>query len=68
MTTEFLDHLAEQLRARRSAACRRAINRILTAVKSRFDAGDYPGQPEAERDFRARVEAESACREAKPEK
>jgi hypothetical protein len=68
MTTKFLDRLAEQLRARRSAACRRAISRILTAVKSRFEAGDYPSQPEAERDFRTQVEAEPACREAKPEK
>jgi hypothetical protein len=68
MTTEFLDHLAEQLRTRRSAACRRAIGRILTSVKSRFEAGDYPSQPEAERDFRVQVEAELACREAKPER
>jgi hypothetical protein len=68
MTTEFLDQLAEQLLARRSAACRRAISRILTAVKSRFEAGAYPGQPEAERDLRMRVEAELACREAKPKK
>jgi len=68
MTLEFLDHLAERLRARRSAACRRAISRILTAVKNRFEAGEYPNQPEAERDFRTRVEAEPACREAKPEK
>jgi hypothetical protein len=68
MGTEFLDHLAEQLRARRSAVCRRAISRILTAVKARFDAGAYPSQSEAERDLRTRVGAEPACREAKPEK
>jgi hypothetical protein len=68
MTTEFLDHLAEQLRARRSPACRRAISRILTAVKNRFEAGEYLDQPEAERDFRTRVEAEEACGEAKPGK
>jgi predicted transcriptional regulator len=68
MTTKFLDHLAEQLRARRSAACRRAISRILTAVKARVEAGAYPDQPEAERDFRTRVAAEPACGEAEPEK
>jgi hypothetical protein len=68
MTAEFLDRLAEQLRARRSPACRRAISRVLTAVKNRFEAGEYLNQPEAERDLRTRVEAEPACREAKPEK
>jgi predicted transcriptional regulator len=61
MSTEFLDRLAKQLRARRSAVCRRAIGRILTAVRERFEAGDYPSLPEAERDFRTLVEAEPSC-------
>jgi hypothetical protein len=68
MSTAFLDQLAEQLRSRRSAACRRAMSRILTLVKDRFEAGEYPSQPEAERDFRVRVAAEPACQEAQPEK
>jgi hypothetical protein len=68
MSAAFLDHLAEQLRSRRSAVCRRAISRILTAAKDRFEAGDYPSQPEAERDFRMRVQAEPACQERKSEK
>lgn len=68
MSAAFLDHLAEQLRSRRSAVCRRAISRILTAVKNRFGAGDYPSQPEAERDFRMRVEAKPACQEGASEK
>jgi hypothetical protein len=68
MSTAFLDHLAEQLRSRRSAVCRRAISRILTAVKGRFEAGGYPSPPEAERDFRMRVEAEAACQDRKSEK
>jgi len=63
MNTQFLDHLAKQLGMRRSAACRRAIGRILTTVKERFAAGQYQSQPAAERDFRKRVEAEPSCRE-----
>jgi len=68
MTTEFLDRLAEQLRVRRSPACRRAIGRILTVVKNRFEAGGYLNQAEAERDLRTQVEAEPACRETKSAK
>jgi hypothetical protein len=68
MSTAFLDRLAEQLRSRRSAVCRRAISRILTDVKARFEAGGYPNEPEAERDFRMRVESEPACRETEPDK
>jgi hypothetical protein len=68
MSTLFLEHLAKQLRSGRSAICRRAISRILTAVKDRFEAGEYPSQPEAERDFRKRVEAEPVCQERESEK
>jgi hypothetical protein len=64
MSTQFLDRLAEQLRTRRNAACRRAIGRILSTVKERFESGQYQSQPEAERDFRKRVDAEPSCREA----
>ncbi len=67
MTTEFLDRLAEQLRSRKSAACRRAIGRILTGVKKQCEEGVYASKPEAERAFRALVEKEPACRECNPE-
>jgi hypothetical protein len=61
MNTEFLDRLANELRARQTAACRRAISRILSAVKERCAEGGYANQPEAERDFRERVAAEPLC-------
>ena len=35
MNTEFLDRLAEQLKRGKSAACRRAISRMLTTTKVR---------------------------------
>ncbi len=66
MSTEFLDHLAEQLRAGRSAVCRRTISWILPAVKERFTAGHYASPADAERDFRARVQAEPSCSETHP--
>jgi hypothetical protein len=68
MNTLFLDHLAEQLRSGRSAVCRRAMSRILTAVKKAFEAGEYPSRPEAERDFRMKVEAEPACQKRPSDK
>lgn len=55
MTSEFLNQLAGQFRKGRSAACGRAIQRILTLVVARFEAGKYPGQVEAESDFRKLV-------------
>ena len=67
MNTEFLDRLAEQLRSRKSAACRRAIGRILSDVKRCCEEGVYDSKPEAERSFRALVEKEPACRESNPE-
>ena len=67
MNTEFLDRLAEQLRLHKSAACRRAIGRILADVKKRYEEGAYASKPEAERAFRGLVEKEPACRESAPE-
>jgi hypothetical protein len=67
MNTKFLDRLAEQLRSRKNAACRRAIGRILTGVKKQCEEGVYASKPEAERAFRALVEKEPACRESDPE-
>jgi len=55
MSTEFLDHLAEQLRSGKSAACRRAILRILSTMKERWQRGEYESKAEAERAFRELV-------------
>jgi hypothetical protein len=62
MNAAFLDRLAEQLRSRRSPACRRAIGRILSNVKSGWEEGKYYDGAEAERAFRELVEKERVCR------
>jgi hypothetical protein len=64
MSTEFLDHLAEQLKVGKTAACRRAILRLLTTMKELCECGEYQSRSEAELAFREMVEAESACRKA----
>jgi ribosomal protein L29 len=64
MNTEFLDHLAEQLRVGKSAACRRAIARILTAMKERCERDEYVSKSEAELAFRELVDGESLCQKA----
>ncbi len=48
MSTDFLDRLASQLRANKSAACRRAIQRILAVVKKNLEDGKYKNDVEAE--------------------
>jgi hypothetical protein len=55
MTSEFLNQLAGQLRKGKSAACGRSIQQILTLVVTRFEAGKYPSQVEAESEFRRLV-------------
>jgi hypothetical protein len=62
MSTNFLDHLATQLKTNKSAACRRAIQRILDVVKQKYENGEYASQPEAESNFRNLVEKEQACK------
>jgi hypothetical protein len=49
METGFLDRLANQLKANKSAACRRAIQRILVRIKEHCESGQY--QNERIRDF-----------------
>jgi hypothetical protein len=56
VSTDFLDRLASQLRANKSAACRRAIQRILAFVKKNFEDGKYKNDVEAEADFRQLVD------------
>jgi hypothetical protein len=61
MNTEFLDRLAEQLKRGKSAACRRAISRMLTRVKERCERDEFESQSEVERAFRELVDTEPAC-------
>lgn len=65
MDTEYLDQLAEQLKAEKSPACRRAINRILADTKKRCEEGRYGTPMEAEATFRKLVEGIRACQKAR---
>lgn len=58
VTTEFLDQLASQLKIGKSAAGRRAVERILDAVKKDYESGQYQSPANAEREFRKLVERE----------
>jgi anthranilate/para-aminobenzoate synthase component II len=60
VSTEFLDRLASQLKIGKSAARRRAIERILDTIKKDYETGKYQSTTEAERDFRKRVESEES--------
>jgi hypothetical protein len=42
MSTSFLDRLATQLKSNKSAACRRAIQRILDVVKKKSKMASTP--------------------------
>jgi hypothetical protein len=59
MTSQFLVQLADQLRNRKTPACRRAIQQVLGLVSARFEAGHYRGQVDAESELRVLVE--QAC-------
>jgi hypothetical protein len=67
MGTEFLDQLATQLKADKTPACRRAINRILDGMKKRVEGGEFPTPMDAEAMLRKLVEDERACQKAKAE-
>jgi len=58
MNVEFLDRIASQLKAHKSPACRRAINRILDDMKQRYEDGKYNTRIEAEFAFGESVEKE----------
>lgn len=62
MSTGFLDRLATQLKTNKSAACRRAIQRILETVKKNYEDGRYRSQTEAESEFRKLIERDKACK------
>jgi hypothetical protein len=57
----YLDQLAEQLKSGKSAACRRAIGRILAMMKKRYDNGEFASPREAEVEFRKFVERQGTC-------
>ena len=58
VTTEFLDRLASQLKIGKSADGRRAVERILNAIKKDYENGKYQSPADAEREFRQVIERE----------
>jgi hypothetical protein len=62
VNADFLDRLTNQLRANKSAACRRAIQRILAVVKKNFEDGKYKNDVEAEADFRQLADRDEGCK------
>jgi hypothetical protein len=65
MDTAHLEQLAQQLKADKSPACRRAINRILAEMKQRCLDGQYDTPMDAESTFRKLVEDQTACQKAR---
>jgi len=62
METGFLDRLANQLKANKTATCRRAIQRILVRIKEHYETGQYKSTTDAENEFRRLVESDLACK------
>jgi len=62
METGFLVRLANQLKANKSASCRRAIQRILVRTKEHRESVQYKNTTDAENEFRRLVESDLACR------
>jgi hypothetical protein len=62
VSPDFLDRLATQLKVGKSAACRRAIQRILELVKKDYEAGGHQSPTEAEHEFRRLVENDGTCK------
>ncbi len=58
-TTEFLSHLASQLKLNKQPAERRAVEKLLHVVTEKFTDGQYANRCDAERDFRELVD--KAC-------
>jgi hypothetical protein len=59
--TQFLERLAQVLKAGRNAACQRAIGRLLASMKKRYEHGEYESPSQAEFAFRRLVDEDSAC-------
>jgi hypothetical protein len=62
METAFLDRVANQLKANKTATCRRAIQRILVRMKEHYESGQYRSTTDAENEFRRLVDADLACK------
>jgi hypothetical protein len=62
METGFLDRLANQLKANKSASCRRAIQRILVRIKEPCESGQYQTTTDPENEFRRLVVSAIACK------
>ena len=61
METDFLDRLASQLKRDKNVACRRAIQRLLAAMKKRCESGEFKSHTEAEAELRRLVASEDSC-------
>jgi hypothetical protein len=59
--TQFLERLAQVLKAGKNPACQRAIGRLLTSMKKRYEDGEYESPSQAEAAFRRLVDEESPC-------
>lgn len=66
MNAEVLARMAEQLRAGKSPACRRAIARLLTTMQKRWERKEFESQSVAEAAFRELVDNEPLCQKGKP--
>jgi hypothetical protein len=55
-TTEFLSHLAQQLKLNKQPAERRAVDKLLNEVSDKFEEGRYANRCDAERDLRDLVD------------
>jgi hypothetical protein len=58
VATEFLDHLASQLKIGRHSAYRRAVQRTLDIIKKNYEAGKYGSTTEAEYAFQKLLQQE----------
>jgi hypothetical protein len=61
MDSSFLNRLAKVLKRGKSAPCQRAIERLLAAVRTRYEDGQFSSTSEAEAAFRELVNKESVC-------
>jgi hypothetical protein len=59
--TQFLERLAQVLKAGKNAACQRAIGRLLASMKKSYEDGEYESPSQAEFAFRTLVDEESSC-------
>jgi hypothetical protein len=55
-TTEFLSRLASQLKLNKQPAERRAVDKLLNVVTSKYEEGRYANRCDAERDLRDLVD------------